>query len=110
MKALLLAALLAGWSYGGFTEDPGDAPAPKPGPDSRPDIFPPAAKPARKHGPPPPPHAPASFPAAPRVWRLADARGQVWEHADPDWLRRWVESRNRQLAPAAPCVTGRCPR
>ena len=24
--------------------------------------------------------------------------GQVWEHADPDWLRRWVESRTARFS------------
>jgi hypothetical protein len=32
--------------------------------------------------------------ATPTLYRLADASGKVWEHTDPAWLRRWVESRN----------------
>jgi hypothetical protein len=61
---------------------------------------------------------------APVSWRLVDVRGQVWEHADRDWLRHWVAHRNASLtgywitpwyepvpAPAdGPCPSGRCPR
>jgi hypothetical protein len=68
-----------------------------------------------------PPVTTVSTPSA-KVWRLPDSSGQVWEHHDPAWLRRWVESRNRALkpvvpaaaptfapsSPAANCTNGRC--
>lgn len=45
----------------------------------------------------------------PRKWRLADNSGQVWEHADREWLSRWVQARNQTLLAAptysAPPVT-----
>jgi integrase len=60
--------------------------------------------------------------SSPTLWRLADSTGQVWEHTDPQWLRRWVEIRNTSvrtvvvpsLAPrysgGGYCANGRCSR
>lgn len=31
---------------------------------------------------------------APASYSLADTAGYTWTHADPDYLRRWVEARN----------------
>ena len=59
-------------------------------------------------------------PPRPTSWRLADASGQVWEHTDPNHLRRWVAYRNAMLTgswydasigpPGGPCTSGRCDR
>jgi hypothetical protein len=63
-------------------------------------------------------------PVVPTVWRLSDSSGQAWDHVDPTWLARWVESRNAELARqrvavaayptvyrgAPVCTTGRCPK
>ena len=36
----------------------------------------------------------------PQLWQLADSTGQVWQHADPAYLSRWVAERNARLAQA----------
>jgi hypothetical protein len=127
MMTLILLTALSGWSYGGFVSDPAreirppvlpDAPARPdtgsvPGP-TRPSVLPPkTVAPAIAMPPPPRP---------PTMWRLADSSGQVWEHTDPEWLRRWVEMRNASLRTVvvpsvAPflygngsCANGRCSR
>jgi hypothetical protein len=71
---------------------------------------------------PPPKTIRSTAPTRPMLWRLADASGQVWEHADPDWLRCWVTYRNGRVAvsrvapqsdpvatpPGGACTSGRC--
>jgi hypothetical protein len=66
----------------------------------------------------------AKSPSRPKRWRLTDFAGQVWEHADREWLFCWITYRNARLAVprAAPryeldapwlegtCTTGRCKR
>jgi len=56
------------------------------------------------------------------IYQLKDARGQVWTHPDPAWLKTYVglvnasaASRPRQNGPMAspfpsPCAGGQCPR
>jgi hypothetical protein len=85
----------------------------------------PAPSPSVPKSVPPRPIQPqAPIRPAPVIWRLVDVRGQVWEHADRDWLRHWVAHRNASLtgywitpwyepvrAPAdGPCPSGRCRR
>lgn len=61
----------------------------------------------------PPPAAPKGVPkaAAPTLYRLTDASGQTWTHADPVWLRTYVSQRNAQrVMPtyAYPSLYGGC--
>ena len=51
------------------------------------------------------PAAPAE--PAPRVFRRADRRGQVWEHADVRLLNAEVARKNRRMRPAFPPHGGR---
>lgn len=117
--ALLALALLGdGWTAAGWVANPAP-PVPAP-------VIPPAPDP-NPLGSAPPPVAPPivqtpSAPVAPPArYRLADATGQVWEHADRAGLEAYVAARNAQLAAPAPpqvryfsapssCSTGRCPR
>ena len=137
MTLILALALLSGWGYDGFVQDPARArPAHEEvSPADQPESFRHAV--ASKGSRPAPPILPASAlpkaeaSAAPTVWRLADARGQVWEHTDPNWLRQWIQQRNAApvLQPPPPtwnatppptwnvapsfyssCPSGRCPR
>jgi outer membrane biosynthesis protein TonB len=144
MKTLIAAAALASWGYSGFATDPTKPQASRPGASptlpAAPPVAPkPEAPPAPAAAPTPAPTKPPvsspprdsrpaaapkasapPAPARPTVWRLSDASGQVWEHADAEWLRRWVSSRNasltaRRAAPpvsyaASACSSGRCPR
>lgn len=138
MKLLVVAAVLAHWNYGEFVADP---PAPKPSAAPHgtaahaPAVPPPASAPERHDTAPagassrPPAGtaarseaAPAALTPHPALWRLADSSGQLWEHADPAYLSRWVAERNRSLAapggregpgPVAPpsswtCTPGGC--
>jgi hypothetical protein len=67
------------------------APAPSPDPDVTPGPFRAAAPPAT-------------------LWRLADSTGQVYTHADRDYLMRWVAARNAGMVRyRASCPTGTCP-
>ena len=100
-------ASLGAWTYSGFLAPPAiPAVQPVPPPVSPPSEPPaaPAPQPAEVEpaaAPPPPPLAskPDPAPASPAgtLYRLADASGQVWEHADPTWLQEFVLDRNRQL-------------
>ena len=94
MPPLLLAlALVGGWDYAGFADEPGrpaPAPAPAPTPDRRPGriddaIFPPAW---------PRPAAPATR------WRVTDIAGETFEHADKAYLEAWLVLHNAELARA----------
>jgi len=143
MTSILAAAAIGAWSYAGFLAEPGPTPpspsfpAPSPsGPVIPPAPVPPSidrepasppAAPARgpvarpqdpaRPGPPAGPPPVAGRPAAAR-YRLADASGQLWEHADPDTLRAFVQGRNQAwLIPLATpffshgpatCASGRC--
>jgi hypothetical protein len=129
----LVAAVLGGWNYEGFAEDPSSpvpasnsTPAPavafdplagRKSPESAPVVEPKKPREAAA----PLSTAPASrpsqtIPPAPTRWRLADSNGQVWEHTDPDFLRRWVAERNAahlsaaasSYRPLLPATTGRC--
>jgi hypothetical protein len=85
-----------------LTQEPASEPATRPVVVATPVVKPEPARPAVSQLPP-------------VVYRLADSAGQVWEHADPNWLRTFVEERNRSIviAPAflpTSCVGGRCPR
>jgi hypothetical protein len=136
MTSILSLAVLGSWSYAGFLAEPAPAPAatkvpeasapslpkpstiasepaPKPDPDPKPEPEPEPAAPE------PPPVAPsASITSSPPRYRLSDASGQAWEHADPNYLRSFVDTRNRSFATrvnysaptyrASRCVTGRC--
>jgi hypothetical protein len=155
VRALIAAAVLAvPWSFDGFVRDPehGGTPPAVALPQSKRPAQPEAAarpriNPASKDGVSPAKSqarspsgaaAPVSGPAVPKapvavtetaLYQLADESGKVWEHPNPVWLRRWVESRNASLAtsrpvfryevpllpsasslwPAAPsCTSGRC--
>lgn len=138
MTLILTLAALTGWGYDGFALDPS---RPRPAQDavaphlsarkqSPPPVLPATARPKPEA---PAPLATAPLATAPTVWRLADARGQVWEHTDLNWLRQWVRQRNSApVVPTAPptypvaapqpwnwnvapsynssCPSGRCPR
>ena len=86
--ATLTLAALGPWTYAGFLDDP--APPTPPAPASP--IFTPD---------PTPEPAPA-----PVRYRMPDATGLVWEHADPAWLQTFVMDRNSHLVRA--CVNGSC--
>jgi hypothetical protein len=113
---LLMIALMGGWRYEGFASDPagsGSGPGPTaihapPGGVSPPSdvgrvaadsITVPIGVPTPTVPPPalPAPEMPPE--ATPALWRLADARGQVWEHTDPDWLGYWVDQCNTRDRP-----------
>ncbi|MCA1685770.1 MAG: hypothetical protein LC745_07230 [Planctomycetia bacterium] len=113
MIPLIVLTALSSWGYEGFCSEPTDdvrsshseegrdhPDGPSPAPRTPPKVKPPAVEPARSE-PATPPTAPAVTqvyaPPPPTVWRLADANGQVWEHPDPSWLRRWVDSRNNAM-------------
>lgn len=63
--------------------------------------------------------APA-VPAKPQLYQLTDRFGQGWQHADPVYLRQWVEQRNatvytpniyqQSLPMLGNCAGGRCSR
>ena len=138
MFTILLLTAIDGWGYEGFASEPGPVPQTRTTPETKPAAPPappavpppvvpppppattetPKAKPSAKAVAPPPPRA-AAPPVVPQ-YRLADATGQVWQHADADWLRRWVASRNAAVRPvttyagpratAPACANGRCPR
>lgn len=116
LAATAIAQSPASWGYDGFAADTVKAVSPAPPEDDRdrnpfivdPDPAPPPppdVAPPPPYVPPPPPPAPAPEPPAPppTLYQLADAWGQVWTHADPEYLRQWVAQRNAQLAvpPAA---------
>ena len=139
MTSILALAVVGSWTYAGFLAEPTPA-APKLPPPAAPGLpkpptadHPDATLPEPKLGPnpgpepepkataPEPPPAPpsASIPPPPPLrYRLADAAGQAWEHDDPAFLRRFVETRNHSFLPrinysaptyrASRCVTGRC--
>ena len=139
MTSILALAVVGSWTYAGFLAEPTPA-APKLPPPAAPGLPKPPAidpetatepepKPEPNPGPEPepkatapePPPAPPSTsipPPPPLRYRLADAAGQAWEHDDPAFLRRFVETRNRSFPPrinysaptyrASRCVTGRC--
>jgi hypothetical protein len=128
VNALFAAAILAvPWSYVGFMGDPQEPQTRLATAPSRPTqaasmetipdagIKPPAhlkVRPAakldavsRSSTAPSSRPAPTSMPASPPIlYRLADSNGKVWEHEDPVWLRRWVESRNASLLATPPAV------
>ncbi len=146
MTSILAAAALGAWSYSGFLAEtapngppsppPPSVPAPRPpapGPSPLPDPPKIDEEPARRPSPPPasrpaeaarpgpaatPPPPVAAPPAVALRYRLADASGQLWEHADPDALRAFVRARNQAWsAPIAAspyffgpstCASGRC--
>ena len=150
MFLLLIATLGGDWSYEGFASEPARpgsvkrepaAPAPHATVMSSPAAVPlaptpPAAtvelgvrpavavKPATDPKSSPPKRVKADEPTRTMPWRLADVSGQVWEHANPDWLHYWVTYRNARLAASrvAPrsdpgnvptegaCTSGRCER
>jgi capsular polysaccharide biosynthesis protein len=96
MSKLLLLGALAGWGYDGFASDPGDHPVNR----SEPAVLPTPHTPAPPAAPVAPP--PAVAPGVATVWRLADAAGQVWEHADLPTLQRFIHERNDRLRYARP--------
>lgn len=120
--APLAAAALGPWTYAGFVTD-ADPPKVSPSAAStrveRPSgsvVIPTVATvPAALAIPPsvaPPVLAARRSGASDLRYRLADATGQVWEHADPNWLQSFVASRDSQasrfvrLRPA--CAGGTC--
>jgi len=113
MTSTLALAALGAWSYAGFLAEPAPA-ASSDWPPEPPAVArkkePPARPPAPTATPTPTPR-PAPAPPAPTVYRLVDARGQVWEHPDPAYLQRFVRDRNFSFTlqdPASRCVNGRC--
>lgn len=145
MISIFALAALGPWSYAGFLSNP-NPPDPTPAPPASTPAIPapvgprpkppvpvpdapkppvpvpvapkrPVVTPAAPKAPVVPRVDPAPAPAAPARYRLADAGGQAWEHADPVYLRGFVDARNRSLAPqifwswppgASRCVGGRC--
>ena len=127
MTSILALAVVGSWTYAGFLAEPTPAPPPPPASaptrpaapaiDPEPEDLPePEPEPTV---PPAKPEVPsASIPPAAPMYRLADAWGQAWDHADPNYLRSFVEARNRSLATrnyttaspyrASRCFNGRC--
>ena len=107
MIPLIASALLGSWTYAGFLDEPAarplapavivvpDTPPPAPGGPADGAIPPhPEVRPSPQAAVPP---AAPFAPPVPRRHQLADARGDAWEHADPVYLRAWIEARNRTL-------------
>ena len=142
MTSILALAVVGSWTYAGFLAEPAPAPPVLPpasgplhpaaptrpaspaidfGPTMKPEPEPePETEPKAPAAEPPPVPPSASIPSPAPRYRLADSSGQAWEHADPEYLRSFVETRNRSFAPrnryySAPayrssrCTTGRCP-
>src|SRR4051794_12412012 len=96
MLLLLVTALVGQWRYEGFTSAPAGA-GPEPAARLVPTVAAPAVVPPTPTSTPPPPNVKVDAPAPPTLWRLADAGGQIWEHANPEWLRFWVGEHNASL-------------
>ena len=119
MLTLLALSAVGTWTYAGFLADlPPNPPTPEPA-ATRPAEPAPASAPTEPSptaplvapANPPPPSMPDPGPANPApapLPRAADASGQVWEHPDPAFLARFIESRNRSFAPGSPAY--RAPR
>jgi hypothetical protein len=144
MFLLLVAALAGNWSYEGFASEPVQpgpvkpesrapgrietvmptlalVPSPPTPPASTVEVAPGSVVAA---GPASAPKSPSTrtiktdSPSHPILWRLADVGGEVWEHADREWLRYWVTYRNTRLAESryevvtpvldGTCTSGRC--
>jgi hypothetical protein len=104
MLTILTLALLSGWTYGDFADDPDSARqrphrpvSPVPTVIIRPVV--PASTVAKWTPPAPPPPVPAP-PAPPALWRVVDSSGWTWEHSDLEYLRQWVGARNAATASA----------
>lgn len=113
MLCLLFTVFLEGWRYDGFVAE---RPVPS-RPNSRPEpvplipVLPSPGPPPTREAPKPegestdqrPRNATVTIPppskprGRPENWTLADSSGQVWEHPDPDWLKRWVGLENDRL-------------
>ncbi|MGE3820972.1 MAG: hypothetical protein AB7I30_16290 [Isosphaeraceae bacterium] len=89
MWCLLFMICLGDWRYDGFVAEL----------DHRSQAIPPPAAPVPTPRPPEPSEVRVRSdpPARPKLWRLADSTGQVWEHPDPDWLKRWVGLENDRI-------------
>ncbi len=116
MNALIALAALGPWAYADFLADP------RPAATADPEVKPPApAAPATVSATAKPPAAPKPAPAIPPpparlvpppapsqvLFRLVDASGRAWEHADPAYLRAFVEARDRDLLAPRGAVGGR---
>jgi outer membrane biosynthesis protein TonB len=133
MTSILALAAIGSWTYAGFLAEPTSTlptPTPPPAPTRPADVEPkvepasnPAPEPEEESEEEPEPEQKPEAPAVPTAtlptrYRLADAGGQVWEHADPVYLRSFVEARNRSFvqqryyqplrARSARCANGRC--
>ena len=125
MIATLALTLVGGWTYASLLAEP--SPAPKPPDaalvsamapaDAKTGSVKPSPALARASSPTSPTPPPAS--ARPSLYRLADATGQAWEHADPAYLSNFIAARNASAAAtftcntapaysAAQCAIGRC--
>ena len=105
MTSLLALAAVGSWTYAGFLAEPTPTvptPPQASAPDrpiapevERPEVEEPEVDEPEPKAPSPSTMAPAGPPARPTLrYRLADARGQHWEHADPEYLRKFVVERN----------------
>ena len=128
MIATLALTLVGGWTYAGLLAEPSTTPKPpeaaqvsaKATADAKTEAVKPS--PVVAGAPAPAPTSPPQTQSAstrPTLYRLADATGQSWEHADPAYLSSFVASRNVSAAStftystapatsAAQCATGRC--
>ena len=126
MIATLALTLVGGWTYAGLLAEPSTTPKPpeaaqvsaKATADAKTEAVKPSPVVAGAPAPTSPPQT-QSASTRPTLYRLADATGQSWEHADPAYLSSFVASRNVSAAStftystapatsAAQCVTGRC--
>lgn len=126
MTPTIALALMGSWTYAGFLADeapPPPPPSPLPSATTTqvvnrpPPLF--SHKPSASRATPPPrPESAPLAPARPALFRSTDASGQAWDHADPAFLSRFIEDRNRSLAAPATysyqpgrssrCSNGRC--
>ena len=118
MLTMLALSAVGTWTYAGFLADrPPTVPTPDPAatrPAEPASPDPPSTIPLVAPADPTPPSKPDPGPSDPTptppasLAQAADAWGQVWEHPDPAYLARFIESRNRSLAPGSPAY--RAPR
>jgi hypothetical protein len=124
MIATLALSLVGGWTYAGLLAEPSAPPKPpdaalvsaRAPAEAKTNAVKTTPVVARASVPTPTPPAPPPASTRPTLYRLADATGQTWEHADPAYLSSFVATRNASAMTyfttpafsAAQCATGRC--